>query len=228
MGTDDIFKRKRAQKLEQKKENRIPKPNSFLILSEGEKTEPYYFDGLSKYINNKYKDHINLNQLPIIDTQGEGKCTVSLVNAAAKYIARSSFRYEKVWVVFDKDDFNDFDDAIDLAHQYNFRVAWSNQSFEFWIYLHFNYSDAALHRDDWVEKISEIFKLWNISKNGYTKNDPDVFKLIVENVGLKNAISNAKRIESQYAPTQKPSQCDPCTTVHHLILEFEEYLQELL
>ena len=49
--------------------------------------------------------------------------------------------YSQVWVVFDKDDFDDFDEAVALAEKYGFKVAWSNQSFEYWLYLHFNYSD---------------------------------------------------------------------------------------
>ena len=101
MGTDDIFKHKREKLKERKKELRTPKPNSYLIVSEGKKTEPLYFDGLAEYINQKYGNRINTAG-PTIDTCGEGMCTVSLVEKAAKIVARSVNVYNQIWVVFDK------------------------------------------------------------------------------------------------------------------------------
>ena len=142
MGTDEIFKKRRAKLEERKKELKTPTPNSFLIVSEGTKTEPLYFDGLAKYINEKYGNGIDVEK-PLIDTCGEGKCTVSLVEETSKIVSRSKTMYSQVWVVFDKDDFGDFDEAIELAEKSGYHVGWSNQSFEYWIFLHFNYSDAV-------------------------------------------------------------------------------------
>ena len=227
MGTDNLHK-KRHEKLEARKaESRNPKPNSFLIVSEGEKTEPLYFDGLASYINKKFGDSIDV-QKPIIETCGEGKCTVSLVKAAERIVSRSKIVYSQIWVVFDKDDFKDFDDAIELAEKMGYNVAWSNQSFEYWIYLHFNYSDSALHRDGWVEKLSEIFKQRKICSDGYKKNDPNVFSLATTHGSLRLAMKYSNKIESTYNDGQKPSKCDPCTMVHHLVEQLTPYLEELL
>ena len=227
MGTDDLFKKRRAAAKARKKEFLTPKPNSFLIVSEGEKTEPLYFDGLAAYINKKYGQGIDVEK-PIIDTQGEGKCTVSLVRATEKIVSRANILYSQVWVAFDKDDFDDFDEAIALAEQKGYRVAWSNQSFEYWIFLHFNYSDSALHRHDWVDKLSKLFKQWGISPEGYKKNDPQVFEIVTTHGSLGAAVNNATRIEKEYDPQTKPSRQDPCTKVHHLILELKPYITELL
>ena len=227
MGTDDLFKKRRAAAEERKKEFRTPKPNSFLIVSEGEKTEPLYFDGLAEYINKKYGQGVDVEK-PTIDTQGEGKCTVSLVKAAEKVVSRAKILYSQVWVAFDKDDFQDFDEAIALAEEKGYHVAWSNQSFEYWIFLHFNYSDSALHRHDWVDKLSRLFKQWGISPNGYEKNDPNVFEIVTTHGSLKAAVNNAARVEATYDDQTRPSQRDPCTEVHHLILELKPYISELL
>lgn len=54
-----------------------------------------------------------------------------------------------IWVVFDKDDFEDFDQAIKDGSKRGYTIAWSNQAFEYWLYLHFYYSDSALHREQW-------------------------------------------------------------------------------
>lgn len=227
MGTDNIFKNKRAPLKERKREHRIPKPNSFLIVSEGTKTEPMYFDGLAKYINEKFGKGID-SEKPLIDPQGEGKCTVSLVRATERIVSRAKILYSQVWVVFDKDDFSDFDEAIALAEELGYRTGWSNQSFEYWIFLHFNYSDSALHRDDWVEKLSKLFIDREINPKGYQKNNPNIFDVVTKDGGLKTAVGNAKRISASHREGTKPSECDPCTTVHNLILELKPYLTDLL
>lgn len=227
MGTDDIFKKKREKLERRKKELKDPTPNSFLIVSEGTKTEPYYFDGLAKYINEKYGNGVDVEK-PLIDTSGEGRCTVSLVEETEKIVACSKIIYSQIWVVFDKDDFNDFDDAIELGKRKGYNIAWSNQSFEYWIYLHFNFSDSALHRDDWVKKLDTIFKDYKIDENGYEKNNSDIFNIATTKGSLKFAIQSAFRINDNYDSRQKPSQCDPCTNVHRLVLELEPYISELL
>lgn len=227
MGTDNLFKKRKAKLEERKKELRTPKPNSFLIVSEGAKTEPLYFDGLAKHINDKYGDSISVEK-PLIITQGEGKCTVRLVEETSRIVSRSRLIYSQVWVVFDKDDFQDFDEAVSLAEARGFRAAWSNQSFEYWIYLHFHYSDSALHRDDWVAKLSDLLKKHSIRDEGYQKNDPEVFRFATTMGSLKAAVGNATRVEKSYESGKRPSQCDPCTKVHHLILELKPYLDDLL
>lgn len=227
MGSDDFFKKKKKERTERKYHFRTPKPNSFLIVTEGAKTEPLYFEGLAKHINAKFGKGIIVEK-PYLDIFGEGKCTVSLVDETAKIVNRAPIIYENVWVVFDKDDFHNFDEAIDKAGQLNFKVAWSNQCFEYWLFLHFEYSDAALHRTQWRSKLDDIFKLRLGMKNGYRKNDMELFKHATELGSISAAIANAKRVESKYTHNDKYSVCDPCTKVHHLIYELSDYIEDLL
>ena len=42
MGTDDLFKKRRAERQKRKHEFKSVNTNSFLIVTEGEKTEPLY------------------------------------------------------------------------------------------------------------------------------------------------------------------------------------------
>jgi hypothetical protein len=227
MGSDDFFKRKRERNEERKADRKRCKPNSFIIISEGAKTEPYYFDGLAQYIKEKNNGSTIGVENPIIDTHGEGRCTVSLVLKAIEIIKSAHIVYEHIWIAFDKDDFDDFDKAIELAHQYGYNVAWSNQSFEYWIYLHFNYADAALHRDLWYNKLQAIYKQYDIP-NGYQKNDEQIFKIATTHGSLRTAVRNANSIEKKYCSGEKPSLCDPCTKVHQLILELQPFIEELL
>lgn len=229
MGTDDFFRKKKAAQSARKHAEKEPKANSYLIVTEGTKTEPNYFQGLSDYIINKFGGVIDI-QTPEMCIDGQGKCTVSLVEETAKIVNRAHVVYEHVWVVFDKDDFDDFNEAILLAKQKGFESAWSNQSFEYWLYLHFHYNDSALHRSVWAEKLDKLFKDAGIRDEGYEKNLEDIFSLVTtsEYGNLKTAISNAKRVETSYSSANSPSLCDPCTKVHNLILELKPFIEELL
>lgn len=223
-----FFTEKRSRLGPRKKGNNDPKPNSFLIVSEGEKTEPLYFQGLADHINGTDIKRINAVEKPTIDPEGIGRSTVKLVSEAKKLVARGKIHYSQVWIVFDKDDFQDFDEAIRLAQSYGYHVAWNNRSFEFWIFLHFHYSDSDLNQNDWVEKISEIFKREGINPNGYQKNDKDVFTIATTKGSLKEAVKRAERIEKLFPTNLSPSRCSPCTKVHKLIKELEHYLTDLL
>lgn len=103
---------------------------SFLIVCEGMCTEPDYFKAFRM-------------TTATIKAVGQGMNTISLVNKAISIRdtdMKKKRTYDQCWVVFDKDDFpaNDFNQAIALAERNGFRVAYSNQAFEYWFLLHFN------------------------------------------------------------------------------------------
>ena len=51
MGTDDLFKKRRAARKQRRYEYKTPRANSFLIVTEGERTEPLYFQDFDMAIN---------------------------------------------------------------------------------------------------------------------------------------------------------------------------------
>lgn len=53
MGTDNLFKKRREERKERKHDFKQSKANSFLIVTEGERTEPLYLKGLQKKIIEK-------------------------------------------------------------------------------------------------------------------------------------------------------------------------------
>ena len=91
----------------------------FLIVCEGEKTEPNYFKS--------FKTNVKSSVLTI-DAFGEASNTKDLVNRTIKYRGKSSQEYDSVWVVFDRDSFspNNFNGAIGLAENNDIKVGWSN------------------------------------------------------------------------------------------------------
>lgn len=129
--------------------------------------------------------------------------------------------------MFDKDDFEDFNEAIESGKNRGYKLAWSNQSFEYWLYLHFYYSDSALHRDDWNKKLDEIFAQYNLGDGSYKKNYEDIYSLLDSFDGVNTAIRNAKRRMAGFDEGKDlPSKYDPGTKVHELVIELKKYLDE--
>ena len=114
--------------------------------------------------------------MPLIEIRGQGRSTGKLIDITEQIVKKAKIMYQNVWVVFDKDDFDDFDKAIQTANSKGYQVAWSNQSFEYWIYLHFYYSNAALHRNQWIKKLNDIFKQRQLGTGEYLKNCEDIFE----------------------------------------------------
>ena len=227
MGSDDLFKKRREERKRRKHEYRPINTNSFLIVTEGERTEPLYLKGIQKKIKEKMDGRIDVIEIPVIDIHGEGCGTGKLIEVTERIVKEAKILYQNVWVVFDKDDFDDFDVAIQLGKEKGYQVAWSNQSFEYWLYLHFNYSDSALHRYDWNEKLNEISKQYNLGDGTYRKNYDNIYDLVNVYDGVNSAIRNAKRRMAGFVDERDiPSQYDPGTMVYKLVEDLKRYLDE--
>lgn len=227
MGTDDLFKKRRKARGQRKHEYKSPKANSFLIITEGERTEPLYFKGLQRLIKEKIGGRIDVVELPVIDIYGEGCSTGKLIETAERIIKEAKVIYQNVWLVFDKDDFDDFDQAIEEGEGKGYQIAWSNQSFEYWLYLHFYYSDSALHREEWNRKLDEIFRNNQLGEGIYRKNYENIYNLVNRYDGVNAAIKHARRRMSEYKKeVSRPSGFDPGTTVYELVEMLKSYLEE--
>ena len=140
-------------------------PANYLIVCEGKQTEPNYFNGLKKKINEKYGNKVDV-LIPSIEVKGTGKNTTDLVNYTGKFVNYSNKRYGQVWVVFDKDDYSNdqFDKAIRTC---DYNVAWSNPNFELWILSHLKRVTKYISKDDILKELDKEFQkmdLENIRK----------------------------------------------------------------
>lgn len=175
----------------------------FIIVCEGEKTEFAYFKAF---------------QVPtlVIKIRPIGRDPLTLVQEAKKYTDRSPERYDQTWCVFDRDDFppERIRLAIQEAETKSYKLAISNQSFELWYILHFEFLCTAISRQDYMQKLQKLL-------NGtYTKNDPDMYRKLENLQG--QAIQHAQRLLEQYSPWD-PISCDPSTTVHCLVKELNRH-----
>ena len=146
-------------------------PANYLIVCEGKQTEPNYFNGLKKKINEKYGNKIDV-LIPQIEVKGMGKNTKDLVKYTSKFVNYSNKEYGKIWVVFDKDDYSDeqFDNAIANC---DYNVSWSNPNFELWLLLHFRKVNNYISKDDIFEYLDKEFQRNKLGS--YEKNDDKIF-----------------------------------------------------
>lgn len=135
---------RRTDRLQRKGPRREPYPR-FLIVCEGEKTEPGYFRNLH-----------HTARLPIKLEICPGGTPKTLVETAvgkkreAEELARREknqwLRFDEVWCVFDIDEHLFVPDAKQQARDNSIRLAISNPCFELWVLLHFQDQRAELSR----------------------------------------------------------------------------------
>ncbi len=195
-------------------------PANYLIICEGEKTEPNYFNGLKRKINEKYGSKVDV-LIPNIDIKGTGMNTISLVKYTQRKVNQANKVYGQVWVVFDKDDYNDkqFDLAIDNC---DYNVAWSNPNFELWLLAHFKKVNRYISKDNVLQELSKEFQKKGLGN--YTKNDINIFNKITSEGRLHTAIKNCEYMEELNKDGQA-SQRNPMTRVYKLIDGLKEYLE---
>jgi hypothetical protein len=173
----------------------------FLITCEGEKTEPNYFD---KFRTNKV----------ILKIKGCGYNTLKLVEETITL--KNDDDYDQVWCVFDKDSFptENVEKAISMARKNGIKTAFSNESFELWYLLHFDYLTAALSRKDYINPLSDKFKF------KYEKNDETMYERLLSR--QQTAITNAQRLLTEYK-SYNPDKNNPSTTIHKLVQVLNKY-----
>ena len=130
-----------------------PTPPPILIVCEGQVTEPNYFRGfrVTKDIRGVAMGTLRLVQeaKTIRDAENEIRCSKGLG------------RFKQVWCVFDLDDNRlthnktDFEKALQLANTEKMQVAYSNDAFELWYVLHFDYLQSQAHRSGYITMLEK-------------------------------------------------------------------------
>ncbi len=205
-----------SRKIESKSKRRY-----FLIVCEGEKTEPNYFKSLR---NSLPKGVIEVCEFNI---DGTGYNTESLVKKSielkATWEENLERKIDKLWVVFDKDSFNPkaFNSAIQMClnNSPNIEAAWTNEAFELWYLLHFHFYNTAISRKQYQDLIEDNFKKKGLKDYKYQKNSLEMFSLLEMYGNREDAIKNAKNLEKVYLGATDFANHNPCTTVHKLVIE---------
>ena len=184
----------------------------FLIVCEGEKTEVNYFKAFT--VPKKIE----------VMVKGEGKNSLSLVNKAIQIIdnLKQDDSFDQIWCIFDKDNCSkeQFNQAEGLAKQKNIKIAYSNEAFEIWFILHFQYLDIATSRSEYLTILTNQMQKYGLlnKKEKYAKNREDMYEKLkpYQTTAITNA---AKLIQDRDEAKKHPFDANPSTTVQELVQE---------
>lgn len=207
---DGLFKKK---KIRQQQATKNVAPDRFLIVCEGTKTEPTYFNYFKEKIREKHRDSV------AIEIHGKGMNTESLVAETVRLKNRANPDYSQVWCVFDKDDFTDeqFNQACETAIANDIQVAYSVESFELWYLLHFEYMHSALQRSQYIKKL-------DVYLGNYEKNDLNIHdKLFAAGGSQERAMAFSVKLEEEKAELPY-AQKNPSTRIHYLVKELNRFI----
>lgn len=209
---------KRAQKAWLKKvrpseyEIETKEPNkTILIVGEGQ-SEKLYFESFP----------VLTLTVEAIDLGGQSK--LKLIEVTENIISTSKKKYDEVWCVFDMDikqgekEFADFDNAIESGKAKGYNIAYSNDAFELWFYLHYNFTDQANHRkfyykalgDLWDCNYEKVGKSYEFCQNLYKRLESD------KNASQAEAISKATKLYESQSQLDYHKQ-NPVTLVYKLV-----------
>jgi RloB-like protein len=206
------------------KEERLEVKKSFLIICEGENTEPLYFKNFP---------------VPSNTVMIEGGCytKTKLVDYALEISKKEKYIGREIWCVFDYDlkpdeaetQPQDFNNAITKAESYGLKVAWSNDAFELWFVLHYQRLDVGHTRKELFPILKKEWKLESFRKIAKTRkfSEGHYDRHIIEGGRLqKLAITRAKELHEKYIGREDFANLCPCTTVYLLVEELNKNLKK--
>lgn len=187
---------------------------SFLIVCEGEKTEPNYFRAFIE----------RWSEVKEVNVKGCGCSTCQLIIEAKKLREKLERErmvpFDRVWLVFDKDEFKDFNKAIADAKKEGMNCAWSNQAFELWYVLHFQYLDTGVDRKQYIEMIEDkVRKVLKSKTFKYEKNDVGFYQILQEHGDEDFAFKNADKLRNRHKGKSNYATHNPRTEVDLLVDE---------
>jgi hypothetical protein len=202
----DFFKRRQGSKEPRK---------SILIVSEGSKTEPIYFNSL------RNKLRLAMVEVKIV---GEGAAPITVVDRAIelraerKRVAKKILMkaaYDVVYCVIDVEapKAESLSRAVNKAKGNKLQVILSNPCFEYWYILHFRKTSAPFGTSQ------ETKSALRQEHRAYCESDTTIFDVVYPKTS--NAIKNSKEVlREQHNGGDDLSDCNPSTHVHKIV----EYL----
>jgi len=222
---DNALLKRFAREDHKRKVGGTPLREYYLIVCEGEKTEPNYFKSL--------KEKLPIGVVNYIVIEGEGKNTLTLIEEASIIRARkekgmNGRKFDHTWAVFDRESFpeTNFDNAINKGEQQKRQIncAWSNEAFELWYLLHLEFVNVPMTREDYKPRIEH----WLTERIGqpfkYAKNRADMYDILQRYGNEEQAIEWARSLDRQYVDF-KYSTHNPNTKLYLLISQLNKLKQ---
>lgn len=208
MARDNHPRARQAAALARKKATRPPY-DRVLIVCEGSKTEPHYFEEI------RQKFRIPTAHITILHS-ALGTEPRQVVDSAEREFLKSR-AYEHVYAVFDRDDHLTWADALtqserldcamknDEKQEVRFQAVPSVPNFELWLLLHFEEVHAFGHRSEIIARLRGRIA-------GYQKGSRGIYTLTETN--FEEAAARAQRLRRRF---QALAGNDPYTSADELV-----------
>jgi hypothetical protein len=216
MGRDNQPKVRQLARREQKEARRASYAR-ILIVSEGSKTEPLYFEDIrAAYQLHSANVEVQPSQL--------GTAPIQVVKYARHLFEKGDLHkgirpqsFDQVYAVFDRDDHGTYYDALKLAESLNgkfrndakqivcFKAIASVPSFELWLLLHYEDIQHPLHRDEVMQRLKQYIP-------GYEKGAGGAFATTRDR--LETATQRAQALAAKFNAYTDP---EPYTAISNLV-----------
>jgi hypothetical protein len=192
---------------------------SVLIVCEGEKTEPQYFDAM--------RNELRLQKFVEVHVNGKrtGSDPISVVDHAiflqserARIASRSPILtvYDFVWCVMDVETQRPHPtlaSALDKAKKHNLKVALSNPFFEYWFLLHFKKISTPFAKDKGLhDALKEVHPSYKKSRIGFNILYPRT----------ETAIKHSEEVLEETACDEDLRDHNPSTHVHRVVRHLQK------
>ncbi|MCL2021926.1 MAG: RloB family protein [Betaproteobacteria bacterium] len=217
MGRDNQPKERQRRDLERKQQRGRARCERILIVSEGSKTEPLYF--------NEIRMDLRLPVRNITIFGGEsGTDPLQIVQYAKDLFERGDLHkgieprsFERIFAVFDRDQHHGYLEALNQANILDgklkndekqhvpFKAITSVPCFELWLLLHYQDVQAPLCRDEVLQRLRQNFPC-------YAKGACDAYATTRDR--LNTAMQRAEMLAAKFTAYSYP---EPFTAVGTLV-----------
>lgn len=226
------WQQKKAASLERKAKTRVRTASahpgdSFLIVTEGQVTEPVYFNLLCADLQ------IKAVQVKVIPGRRSDPCRVieTAANEAAEtkrkartqtFAANQPAKYDQVWAVIDTDAAvreGRWAEVVRLAAEKIVKLAPSTPCFEFWLLLHLAYTT----RSDLVDGDTAKLALQQALGRAYSTNRQVSEAVMPGLLGhWVDAVEHARRVRRHHREAGASDPANPSTEVDLLVTALKD------
>lgn len=126
----------------------------FVLFCEGKNTEPGYFGAIKRSCKSTFVD---IESIPAVGVPSTiAKEATDYVRSLPRRRKHSFEAQDEVWAVFDRDEHDNFEEAVRRCQGKGVKVARSNPCFELWLILHEKNFDAVLNRHQIQAELARI------------------------------------------------------------------------
>lgn len=199
-----------------------------LLVTNGEKTEPNYFEGVYRTLpKGTFELEILFhhgNQIQVVERAIEKR-------EEANYKPDAS-RFDEVWVVLDTEgtrEFPFFAKALETATKNEINYVYSNRQIEVWFLFHFpegRQIDSSLRSPKLLEALNDCLARVGCTRN--YKKSGDIYGILKKHGDEQTATEHAENIlrQAKERHPNEPWKHNPSTTVHTLVRKLREMADE--